>query len=136
MYEIPRFIVLVLVLISHSDSMLLVKQSHIDDTWGLAGGIVEYGNPLDATATAYVKEQTGHDITLSRIVGVYTSEVDEVLTITFAGEIMGDKHSIGSDHQQYAGFFALEELPSVEEVHYEYIEDYLLQKDFMIFSAR
>lgn len=136
MYEIPRFIVLVLVLISHSDSLLLVKQSHIDESWGLAGGIVEYGNPIDATATAYVKEQTGLDITLSRIVGVYTSGDDEVLTITFHGEITGDEHSIGSDHQQYAEFFSSGELPTVEEVHYKYIEDYLLQNALVIFSAR
>jgi ADP-ribose pyrophosphatase YjhB (NUDIX family) len=136
MNEIPRFIVMVLVLISHSDSLLLVKQSHINDTWELAGGIVEYGNPIDATATLYVKEQTGLDITLSRIVGVYTSEEDEVLTITFHGEITGDRHRIGSDHQQYAAFFSSAELPTVEEVHSKYIEDYLMQNSGVIFSAR
>ena len=136
MYEIPRFIVLVLVLISHSDSLLLVKQSHIDDSWGLAGGIVEYGNPIDATATAYAKDQTGLDITLSRIVGVYTSEDNEALTITFHGEITGDRHSIGPDHQQYAEFFSPEELPKVEEDHLKYIEDYLLQNDLVIFIAQ
>ncbi|UCF98894.1 MAG: NUDIX domain-containing protein [Spirochaetaceae bacterium] len=127
---------IVLVLISHSDSLLLVKLSHIDDTWGLAGGIVEYGSPIDATATVYVKEQTGLEITLSRIVGIYTSEDDEVLTITFHGEIKDDNHDIGTEHQQYAEFFSPEELPAVDEVHYRYIEDYLLQNYSIIFSAR
>ena len=136
MVELARFVVLVLVLITHSESVLLVKQSHINDTWGLAGGIVEYGQKIDDVAVTYVKDQTGLDAELSRILAIYTSEYDETLTIVFeAAATRADQH-IDEDHQGIARYYGFEELPVLEGDHGDYLGTLLGNTGGILIEAR
>jgi ADP-ribose pyrophosphatase YjhB (NUDIX family) len=89
MVELPRFLVLVFVLITDSQSALLTRQSRIEETWGLPGGIVEYGLQVDEAAVDYVREQCGIEVALSRILAIYTYNYDEILAIVFGGEVEG-----------------------------------------------
>jgi len=131
-----RFLLTVFVLITHSDSLLLVKQSDASNTWGLAGGFLDYEtSSIDEAAIDYVKDQTGIDVELSRIVGIYRTE-DEEIAIVFHAEIKNGDLVLDPEYKPYAGVFALNGLPELEESHIKYVEDYLRKSDRVLFGSR
>ena len=136
MVDLSRFVVLVLVLITNSESVLLVKHSHINDTWGLAGGLVEYGQQVDDAAVAYVRDQTGLDAELSRILAIYTSEDEETLTIVFKGTPTRADPHIDEGRQETVRYYGLEELPAMEGDHSDYLDALLGNTGGVLFEAR
>jgi 8-oxo-dGTP diphosphatase len=56
-------------------SIILVKRLNppFKGEWALPGGFVEYGETVEAAAIREAKEETGIDVELVRIVGVYSA---------------------------------------------------------------
>ena len=123
MDETPRFVIAALVFIQHEDAILLVKQAYGRRCWSLPGGVVEYGESVDQAAIREVKEETGLDIRLRRVVGIYSKPEEHSLAITFEGEVVGDElvaqHEI-SDCQ----YFNFDDLPAAREHFYQRVEDF------------
>ena len=89
MTKLPRFVVVALVFISQSDSILLVKQNYGEQYWSLPGGVMEPGESIDQTAIREVKEETGLDVRLKRVVGLYSKPDEGTLAVAFEGEVIG-----------------------------------------------
>lgn len=85
----PGISVAALVLIRDGDSVLLVKQSYNDHFWSLPGGGVEPGESVDQAAIREVREETGLEVCLKRVVGIYSKPRENGLAITFEGEVIG-----------------------------------------------
>lgn len=73
MYKTPALTVDA-VIICEDDSIVLIKRKKdpYKESWALPGGFVEYGETVESAAIREVKEETGLDVDLCRIVGVYS----------------------------------------------------------------
>ena len=89
MDELPRHVIAVFVFIRQGDAILLVRQSYGKRYWSLPGGVVEAGESLDQAAIREVKEETGLDIEIRRVVGLYSKPDEEALAITLEGVVVG-----------------------------------------------
>ena len=80
--------VVALVFIEQDGKILLAKQNTGNRYWSLPGGKMEPGEPVDETARREVKEETGLDVRVGRVVGLYSKPVADGLVVCFAGEVV------------------------------------------------
>lgn len=52
--------------------ILLQKRSRTENVWGLPGGAVELGESIEETTVREIKEETGLDIKVEYLIGVYS----------------------------------------------------------------
>lgn len=73
MYKTPALTVDA-VIICEDDSIVLIKRKKdpYKESWALPGGFVEYGETVESAAIREVKEETGLDVDLCKIIGVYS----------------------------------------------------------------
>ena len=81
--------VVALVFIEQDGRILLVKQNYGRQYWSLPGGAMEPGESIDQAAIREVKEETGLDIRLNRVVGLYSKPKENGLAVCFEGEVLG-----------------------------------------------
>ena len=96
-----------------SNGVLLVKRQDIE-SWVLPGGLVDPGETLAQAAIRETREETGLDIKLDRLVGVYSaprwhSGGDHV--VVFSGEAVGGELSPQPSEVLEAGFFDPDHCP-------------------------
>ncbi len=111
MSDLPRFMLVALVLIRRDDTVLLVQQRDPPGYWSLPGGVVEYGESPDRAAIREVKEETGLDVCLKRVVGIYAKPADDALAITFEGEITGGVMLQTTNETLACRYFPTNQLP-------------------------
>ena len=108
------------VLLHRADGkVVLVKRSREPGKgrWALPGGITKWGERVEETAVREVREETGLDVRLLELVGVYDIiEKDRenrarfhYVTVCFKGERIGGRLRVGSDVEN-AKWFGPKEL--------------------------
>jgi 8-oxo-dGTP diphosphatase len=101
------------VIIDSDRRVLLVKHTYGKLNWELPGGFSEAGEPADATAIREVVEETGLDVRVDRLAGVYYSEPSDMHHFTFictpAFDSTGPRPT--SEEISEVGFFAPDALP-------------------------
>ena len=124
MKDNPRLLVVVLVFIRREGQLLLVKQNYGNQYWSLPGGVVESGESITQAAIREVKEEAGLDVTIGRIVGLYSKPDENAIAITLEGEILGGE--LKPDHEISAcQFFSIDKIPdNIREHLKQRIEDF------------
>lgn len=111
MNDLPRFVLAALTLIRQDNAVLLVQQRDPPGYWSLPGGVVEHGESPDQAAAREVKEETGLDVRLKRVVGIYAKLDENALAITFEGEITGGAMLQVTNETLACRYFPTDQLP-------------------------
>lgn len=85
------------------NKIVLVKRLNdpYKNHWALPGGFVEYGEKVESAAIREAKEETGLDIELDKLVGVYSDANRDprghTVTVVYTAHIVGGKLQSDSD---------------------------------------
>lgn len=104
--------------------LLLVKRQD-RDMWRLPGGYLNIGETVDEAIIRIVKEKMDLDISIQRVVGLYSKPIDNELVVAFACELTGrSKPKVGGDLEA-VDYFPLDKLPAnFPEKNQERLDDY------------
>ena len=98
------------VILDHQHRVLLCHRRDLD-VWNLPGGGVETGELPTEAVVREVKEETGLDVTVDRLVGVYGKTDKDELVFTFACRIVGGEIA-ATDEADNCEYFEIERTPS------------------------
>ena len=115
-FEDPKLAVVVLV--SNCSQLLLVKRA-IEPAlgkWSFPSGYVDKGESVESAALREVKEETGIDIKINFLIGVYSSTLRPLVLLAYGAEVLGG--SIQSNHEVLViGYFSPNTLPDMPFPH-------------------
>lgn len=112
-----KTVVAALVFIQQGETLLLVKQDYGLGYWSLPGGVMEAGESIDQAAMREVKEETGLEIRLGRLIGVYSMAGEGALALTFEGSVAGGELRADGEICQ-AEYFPMDRLPGHVREHF------------------
>ena len=106
-------------IITNDEGKILLHRRSDNDLWALPGGAMEIGESIAETVVREVKEETGLDVKLEYIVGIYTDshhaiafsdgEVRQQFSLCFACTIIGGTMSV-SDESFEVAFISTQEI--------------------------
>ena len=98
-------------IIHDGDRRVLLCHRRDHDLWNLPGGALEHGEaPWDGVMRE-VKEETGLDVEVSRLLGVYSKPETDDLVFSFLCRRVGGQIAL-SDEADRIEFFRADELPA------------------------
>lgn len=106
------------VIIAQSTGLLLNRRA-IDPgkgRWSFPSGYVDLGESTASAAIREVKEETGYDVRLDGLVGVYSTPARPVVFVVYAGVVVGGA-PVPCDEVEEVGLFAADALPCLAFEH-------------------
>jgi ADP-ribose pyrophosphatase YjhB (NUDIX family) len=106
------------VVISRGERILLNRRA-IDPgkgRWSFPSGYVDLGESTETAAVREVKEETGYDVRLSGLVGVYSTASRPVVFVVYGGEVVGGEPA-PCDEVEAVELFELGKLPVLAFEH-------------------
>ena len=119
------------------DGAILLMQRADNGHWGLPGGHVDPGESVTEAAAREVREETGWQVEVGRLIGVYSdpahqtigrdgdADRPQLVNLCFSARVIGDPGEPTTPHETLAtGFFAPNDLPQpFVPIHVMRIED-------------
>ena len=135
--EAHCFRVSVSALIFEEEKVLLAHRRAID-WWNLPGGAVDPGETVDEALRREVREETGLEIEVGQLVGVYSKPLKQEIVLSFRCQVCGGTPGMISDDDiDESRYFALDVLPArTLPKHRERIQDGLLKQERAILRAQ
>ncbi|MFF0494138.1 NUDIX domain-containing protein [Nocardia sp. NPDC004068] len=106
-------------LVTDSEGRILMQRRGDSGNWSLPGGAMELGETLPQCVIRETKEETGLDIEITGLLGIYTDpqhiieyedgEIRQAFAITFYGRVIGGRIAV-SDESTAVRFLGLDEL--------------------------
>jgi len=102
------------VVVDHGGRILLIRRNHepMYGRWSFPSGFVDAGELLEAAAAREVLEESGVEIRIDRLLGVYSSAGDPVVFVAYAGVVTGGEPRAGEEALD-VGCFDPEDLPAL-----------------------
>ena len=109
-------------LVIDGDGLVMVKRGVEPEygKWAFPSGYVDRGEVVESAAMREVKEETGLDVELDRLIGVYSLAGSPVALVVYSAHIVGGEVSVGHDALAVKTF-PLDELPALPFPHDEQI---------------
>ena len=104
---------LAVVVVASTGSRILMVKRDIDPMmgrWSFPSGYVDRGEVVEDAAVREVMEETNVQVSLDRLLGIYSRRGAPVVLVAFAATVVGGRLAAG-DEAQDARFFAVDELP-------------------------
>jgi len=119
------------IIIEVEGGIVLIKRRNPPPGWAIPGGFVDYGESVEAAAIREAKEETGLDVRLTRLLGVYSDPGRDprshTISTVFVARASG--RPVADDDAADAGVFMDSTLP--EEIAFDHraiLEDYFKNK--------
>lgn len=104
-----------IVIASPGRGVVLVKRRNEPFGWALPGGFVDYGESVEQAAVREAREETGLDVRLQELLGVWSAPERDARLHTISTVFVAcadDPDAVrGGDDAALARFFPLEQLP-------------------------
>ena len=86
-------------LVVDGDGLVMVKRGVEPEygKWAFPSGYVDRGEVVEAAAMREVKEETGLDVELDELIGVYSLEGNPVVLVVYSAHIVGGEVAVGHD---------------------------------------
>ena len=84
----------VAVLLRDAENRILLEKRKDSGIWGFPGGGIDPGESIKECAIREIKEETGFDIHVERLLGVYSEPSSRLITFLDNGDIMVDSDAI------------------------------------------
>ena len=104
------------------EGRILLQRRSDSGKWALPGGAMDIGETFAQSVVREVREETGFDVRIERIVGIYSDpghvfayddgEVRQEFNICLAATIIGGEVAVSSESTDVL-FFSLDELPGL-----------------------
>lgn len=105
------FRVSVAALIFEHNQVLLAHRRDID-WWNLPGGAIDPGESIAQALLREVREETGLEIEIGQLVGVYSKPLKQEIVLTFRCRVLGGTlNAITDDDIDESRYFATDQLP-------------------------
>lgn len=109
--------------VTNNEGRILLQRRSDSGNWALPGGAMDLGETFAQSAVREVKEETGFDVRIDRIVGIYSDpghvfayddgEVRQEFSICVACTIVGGRLTVSSESTAVE-FFAVADLPGLQ----------------------
>jgi len=129
------FRIAVSALIFDKGRILLAHRRDID-WWNLPGGGMELGETVDEALHREVFEETGLEVEIEQLVGVYSKPQKQEVVLTFRCHVAGGVPSMTEETRE-CRFFAPDNLPAnTLPKHRQRVEDAVLHQERAILRAQ
>jgi len=130
-----RFRVAVSALIFENGRVLLAHRRDIN-WWNLPGGGMEAGETVDETLRREVYEETGLEVEIEQLVGVYSKPQKQEVVFTFRCRVTGGVLTETTESRECHYFAPADLPPNTLPKHRQRIEDALLNQQRAILRAQ
>ena len=105
---------------------VLIERKNPPPGWAIPGGFVDIGETLEHAAVREAAEETGLDVKLQVLLGMYSDPArdDRGHTVTAVYIATATGTPVGMDDAKNAGVFTLDDLPDLAFDHAKVLEDY------------
>jgi len=126
--KIPRLTADAIILDREKESIVLIKRGiyPFEGMWALPGGFVEFKETVENATIREAKEETGLDIEIERLVGVYSDPERDprghTVAVAFLCRKVGGELT-ASDDAAEAKEFKIKEMPEMAFDHRKMVDD-------------
>ena len=98
--------------IDRDGAILLLKRAILPEIgkWVVPGGYVDLGEPVEAAAVRETREEANIDVSIDRLLGVYSYPDSEVVVVMYTARWESGEIAAG-DEVSEAGWFAYDAIP-------------------------
>ncbi len=115
------------IIIEVEGGIVLIERKNPPSGWAIPGGFVDYGEAVEAAAVREAREETGLEVELTELLGVYSDPTRDprfhTISTVFVARASG--RPVADDDAADAGIFTRNTLPEdIAFDHREILEDY------------
>lgn len=118
-----------------SDGVVLVERANPPHGWALPGGFVDYGERCETAAIREMKEETGLDVVLTGLLGVYSDPDRDprshTMSVIYTGVTKNIDALEAGDDAAKAKVFPLSDLPNLVFDHSVVLADFVASRKLL-----
>lgn len=96
--------------------VVIIRRKHAPLGFSLPGGFIDEGEQAEAAAVREMREETGLDVELTGLLGVYSRPKRDprqhTLTVVYTGRARNPEAVMAGDDAAHAAFYPLDDLPA------------------------